>query len=336
MVAEYRRRVADWLESRGATNIVWGNGGKRCRLSFRLNGVDRAFPIARTPGDGDIHKVIIGQLNRDLGRPPERRHLRPLESDRPTICPETQDHCKKFDYCTGERCYLVAAREGLKPVPPTTAPFSERIISMGLAERQGDLLVNTDYSKVEERVMATETKAHQGHIAMYVSTDGAKRRLRFRWPLDVSHQLSSRMLQLEQLGDWHWAIRPGGRPATELRPGNLEDTDMIEFMVPSDCCEPSEFGVTPCEFMVVDGTVMATVDPAKLATVRHTSPYTKGGRSKPSLSEDEVRQRVNEIKRLTKEVYEGSSIRMEVDDEDGEPTVLTLDCIRWVRPREEW
>lgn len=290
MVAEYRRRVADWLESRGATNIEWGNGGKRCRLKFRLNGVDRDFPVARSPGDGDIHKVIIGQLNRDLGRPPERGPL-------------------------------------VRAVPPPTAPFSERIVSMGLAERQGDLLVHTDF---KERTMS-----QTGHVALYVANDRTKRRLRFRWPMSVSQGLPSRMLQLEKLGDWHWAIRSGGTPSTELRPGNVEDTDMIEFMVPAGDYEPNEFGSTACEFMVVDGQVMATVDPNKLEPVRETKPYTKGKRGH-SLSEEEVRQRVQDIKRLTKEVYDGSSVRMEVSVDDGPPTLLTLDCIRWVRPREEW
>lgn len=289
MVAEYRRRVANWLESRGATDIVWGNGGKRCRLSFRLNGVDRTFPVVRTPGDSDVHKVIIGQLNRDLGRPPERGTL-------------------------------------LRSVP---APFSERIVSMGLAERQGDLLVYSDFKEMEERTMSQTTQT--GHAALYVANDKAKRRLRFRWPMSISEGLPSRMLQLEKLGDWHWAIRAGGTPATELRPGNVEDTDMIEFMVPAEDYEPNEFGSTACEFMVVDGTVMATVDPTKLASVRETKPYTRGGRNKSALSEDEVRQRVADIKRLTQEVYEGSSVRMEV-----EGTALTLDCIHWVRPREEW
>lgn len=299
MVAEYRRRVVDWLESRGATNIVWGNGGKRCRLSFRLNGVDRTFPVARTPGDGDIHRVIIGQLNRDLGRPPER----------------------------------------LKSVPPPTAPFSERIVSMGLAQRQGDLLVYSDFKEMEERVIATERDVQPGASAMYHASGGHldKRRLQFRWPASMGFNHPG--VELERLGDWEWAIKPGpdridNTGETMIRKAMWRE---VEFQVNASDYEPNEYGMpTPCSFMLVDGTLMAVVSPQDFLPVKKISSYTKGPRLKAqSLSELEVRERVNDIRRLLKEVQEGSGVELRLYAADGNYEVVDIASLRWIQPQRE-
>jgi len=241
---EHHRRIIDYLKSHGAENVEFSDKRRHARIWYTWNGVRSYCTTSSTPSDHRSTANAIASIRRKMRNTAYKRPMGEVETATSPIALNSYKIPMWNDTMSDE-----------PPPQPEETPMAEPAL------------------KIEEIMEQPppETKSAEGYLGYYTTT---KPKLRFLLPEELVDEIGnpSQLMAYRNAKDI-WQLKPDIRGTNLIKyTSTRQGMKMLEVSSKPDTWEGLvAFGMTPTDCVVVDNTILVSIDLTNLMTPRDVS-----------------------------------------------------------------